>query len=72
MTVRAEAYKAKLTELKVYPNPIVTEITKADVFYEAEDYHNDYFTNNPEQGYCKMVIKPKVEKFKKAFEEVLK
>lgn len=69
---KAEAYKAKLEELKVYPNPIVTEITEIDVFYEAEDYHNDYFTNNPEQGYCKMVIKPKVEKFKKAFEKELK
>lgn len=69
---KAEAYKAKLEELKVYPNPIVTEITKFEKFWEAEDYHNDYYSNNPDQGYCKMVIKPKVEKFKKAFEEVLK
>ncbi len=69
---KANAYKAKLEELKVYPDPIVTEITEFDVFYEAEDYHNDYYSNNPEQGYCKMVIKPKVEKFKKAFEKELK
>lgn len=69
---KAEAYKAKLEELKVYPDPIVTEITEFEVFYEAENYHNDYYSNNPEQGYCKMVIKPKVEKFKKAFEKELK
>ncbi|MCB0478036.1 MAG: peptide-methionine (S)-S-oxide reductase MsrA [Crocinitomicaceae bacterium] len=69
---KAVAYKAKLEELKVYPDPIVTEITAFDVFYEAEDYHNDYYTNNQEQGYCKMVIKPKIEKFKKAFEKELK
>ncbi|MEZ4936260.1 MAG: peptide-methionine (S)-S-oxide reductase MsrA [Crocinitomicaceae bacterium] len=70
--IKAEAYKAKLEELNVYPNPIVTEIVKFDVFYEAENYHNDYYSNNPEQGYCKMVIKPKIEKFKKAFEKELK
>jgi peptide-methionine (S)-S-oxide reductase len=68
----AEFYKKKLEENHVYPNPIVTEIVPFDIFYVAEDYHNDYYKNNPDQGYCKMVVRPKVEKFKKAFAEKLK
>lgn len=68
----AEFYKQKLIENKVYPNPIVTEIVPLGVFYLAEDYHNDYYENNPEQGYCKFVIRPKVEKFRKAFADKLK
>jgi peptide-methionine (S)-S-oxide reductase len=68
----AEFYLKKLEEEKIYPNPIVTEIVAFDVFYEAENYHNDYYENNPDQGYCKFVIRPKVEKFKKAFAEKLK
>jgi peptide-methionine (S)-S-oxide reductase len=68
----AEFYKQKMEEEKVYPNPIVTEIVPFDVFYEADNYHNDYYENNPDQGYCKFVIRPKVEKFKKAFSEKLK
>ena len=68
----AEFYLTKMEETKVYPNPIVTEITEFDVFYEAENYHNDYYENNPDQGYCKFVIRPKVEKFRKAFAEKLK
>jgi peptide methionine sulfoxide reductase MsrA len=50
----------------------VTEIVPFEIFYPAEDYHNDYYLNNPDQGYCRMVIRPKVEKFKKAFAEKLK
>lgn len=68
----AEFYKQKMEETKVYPNPIVTEIVPFEVFYEAESDHNDYYENNPEQGYCKFVIRPKVEKFKKAFADKLK
>jgi peptide-methionine (S)-S-oxide reductase len=68
----AEAYKAKLNEEKVFPNPVVTEIVAIDNFYPAENYHQDYFAENPEEGYCRMVIAPKVDKFKKVFEGKLK
>lgn len=68
----AEYYLKKLEEEKVYPDPIVTEIVPFEVFYPAENYHNDYYENNPDQGYCRFVIRPKVEKFKKAFANKLK
>lgn len=68
----AQKYKQKLDASGAYSKPIVTEIVPLEVFYPAENYHNDYFANHPEQGYCKLVIKPKVEKFKKAFEDKLK
>lgn len=50
----------------------VTEIAPAGVFHEAEDYHQDYFINNPRQPYCVMVVKPKVKKFRSEFAERLK
>lgn len=59
--------KQRLAESNVWPNPIVTEITELKRYYPAEDYHRDYFANNPDQGYCSVVIRPKVEKFRKAF-----
>src|SRR6478736_1771886 len=68
----AEAYKKQLTASHVFKNPIVTEITPASVFYKAEDYHQNYFALNPNQGYCQYVIRPKVEKFKKQYESKLK
>ena len=49
-----------------------TDIRPFSRFYLAEDYHNDYYANNPDQGYCRMVIRPKVEKFRKAFADKLK
>jgi len=57
---------------KAYPKPIVTEVAKFDIFYKAEDYHQNYYNSNPGQGYCQYVIQPKVEKFKKVFKEYLK
>ncbi len=48
-----------------FPNPIVTEIKPITNYFPAENYHHDYFSNNPNNPYCAMVIKPKVEKFKK-------
>jgi peptide methionine sulfoxide reductase MsrA len=45
----------------------VTEITAFDRFYRAEDYHQNYFRNNPNQGYCRYVIAPKLKKFEKVF-----
>lgn len=55
-----------------WTNPVVTEITPFDVFYPAEEYHRDYFANNPNQPYCQAVVAPKVEKFRKKFEFKLK
>lgn len=48
-------------------NPIVTEITEFERFYKAEDYHQNYFKSNPNQGYCRVIINPKVEKVRKSF-----
>ena len=57
---------------KVYDDPIVTEVTPFDVFYEAEDYHKNYFERNSNQPYCQIVIAPKLKKFRKIFKEDLK
>ncbi len=62
----------KLDDAGAFVNPIVTEITEYTDFYPAEDYHQDYFDINGEQPYCTAVIRPKVEKFKKTFSEILK
>ena len=69
---KAEYYKNKLTEEKIWDKPIVTEITKFEKFYPAEDYHQEYYENNQNQGYCAYVITPKVEKFEKIFKDKLK
>ena len=69
---KAEHYKAQLDKEGAYPNPIVTEITPASTFYPAEDYHQDYYNNHGSQPYCYIVIRPKVEKFEKAFADKLK
>jgi peptide-methionine (S)-S-oxide reductase len=58
----AEAYIAKLADEKVFRDPIVTKVEKAGPFYPAEDYHQDYFANNPQAPYCRMVIAPKLKK----------
>lgn len=68
----AELLLKQLSESGVYADPIVTEITEFDIFYPAEDYHNDYFNQHGDEGYCRLVIQPKVEKFKKVFEDKLK
>jgi len=68
----AEKYKQQLNDSGAWDNPIVTEITQFDVYYPAEDYHQDYFNLNGEEPYCQFVIKPKVEKFKKVFGDKLK
>ncbi len=61
----AEAVIAELNAAGLWANPIVTEVTAIDRFYPAEDYHQEYFVNNPDQGYCRVVIAPKVAKFRK-------
>ncbi|MGY5858017.1 MAG: peptide-methionine (S)-S-oxide reductase MsrA [Candidatus Thorarchaeota archaeon] len=63
----AERVKSKADNSGKWKNPIVTEITAYDKFYPAEDYHQNYFRNNPNQGYCRYVIAPKVQKFEKVF-----
>jgi len=68
----ATEYKRKLDEAKLWPDPIVTEISPAGPFYKAEAYHQNYFNDNPDQGYCRMVVAPKVEKFEKIFKKKLK
>lgn len=69
---KAEYYKKKLDEEKIWDKPIVTEIVEFKKFYSAEDYHQNYYDNNPYQGYCAFVITPKIEKFEKIFKEKLK
>ncbi len=69
---KAEHYKAELEKQGAFKNPIVTEIAPLKKFYLAENYHRDYYAKNPEQGYCRMVIQPKLEKFRKAFANKLK
>jgi peptide-methionine (S)-S-oxide reductase len=67
----AIAWKTKLNGQKVFPNPIVTEISQASTFYVAEDYHQNYFNQNGDQPYCQIVIKPKMDKFLKTFKQKL-
>ena len=70
---KAEHYKIELDKSGAYNNPIVTEIKPFTVFYPAEDYHQEYFNNNENQNpYCSIVIRPKVDKFRKVFKDKLK
>ena len=68
----AKLFKAKIDESSIWPNPVVTEIEMLDEFYEAENYHHNYYNNNKNQGYCQYVIFPKIEKFKKIFSSEIK
>lgn len=67
----AEQSKTETEAAGLWSNPIVTEITALDTFYPAEDYHQNYYKDNPNQGYCRMVIDPKVRKFRQAFQDKL-
>ena len=69
---KAEDYKEKLNEAKAFPNPVVTEISPASTLYIAEDYHQNYFNNNPNQPYCRALIPPKLEKMRQIFGDKLK
>jgi peptide-methionine (S)-S-oxide reductase len=68
----AERSKSETDASGLWPNPIVTEIAPLGKFYPAEDYHQNYYRNNPSQPYCIAVIDPKIKKFRKEFEEKLK
>ena len=61
-----------LNKNNVYPKPIVTQLVPFAKFYKAEDYHQDYYNQNKEAPYCRMVIQPKLEKFEKLFKDRLK
>lgn len=69
---KAEKYKTELDSVKAFNNPIVTAIESFTNFYSAEGYHQNFYNNNPNQGYCRMVVRPKVEKFEKVFKAKLK
>jgi peptide-methionine (S)-S-oxide reductase len=68
----AEDYKEKLDASGAFRGPIVTEISPFTEFYAAEDYHQQYFNLNSDQMYCRMVIGPKLDKFRKVFKDKLK
>jgi peptide-methionine (S)-S-oxide reductase len=68
----AEEVMAQLTAEQVWDAPIVTELVPAPEFYAAEDYHQEYFERNPNQGYCRAVVAPKVAKFRSKFLAKLK
>ena len=73
-----EAQRATAEQVKkefattIWDDPIVTEVTAFSKFFKAEDYHQNYFNDNPGQGYCRIVINPKVQKFRKEFADLLK
>ncbi len=68
----AEHYKKELDKAKIFSHKIVTEISPFKEFYQAEDYHLNYFNNNPNEFYCQSVIGPKVNKIKRVFKDKLK
>jgi len=68
----AEEVIVALNAAGIWDDPIVTEVVPLEAFYPAEDYHQEYFRRNPNQGYCRMVIAPKVAKFRKEHLERLK
>jgi peptide-methionine (S)-S-oxide reductase len=68
----AEESKRRAQEAGIWPDPIVTEIRPFTKFFEAEAYHQDFYGRNPTQPYCRMVIDPKLRKFRQAFLEKLK
>ncbi len=67
----ATYFIAHLEEEKIFKNTITTEIAKLDVFYKAEDYHQDYYNLNKEQSYCQFIIHPKIEKLKEKYSDKL-
>ncbi|MFA3792832.1 peptide-methionine (S)-S-oxide reductase MsrA [Aliiglaciecola sp. SL4] len=62
----------EIEEQKIWPDPVVTEVTQINNYYQAEDYHQDYFSKNPQNQYCNMVVAPKLAKFKQNFASRLK
>lgn len=69
---QAEEFIKLLNDKKIFDNVIVTEINKLDVFYEAEDYHQEYYDNNREASYCQFIINPKIKKLTMYYNDKLK
>lgn len=69
---KAEHYKAELNKNGAYKDPIVTAIEPFKNFYSAENYHQNYYTSHGDQPYCRLVIRPKLEKFEKVFKDKIK
>ncbi|MBN2842203.1 MAG: peptide-methionine (S)-S-oxide reductase MsrA, partial [Sedimentisphaerales bacterium] len=63
---------AEIEAEQIWPDPVVTQVTEVNNYYAAEDYHQDYFNQNPENQYCNMVVAPKLAKFKQKFASSLK
>lgn len=68
----AQAVIAELNAAQIFDKPIITEVTGVTRFYPAEDYHQEYYSNNPNQPYCQVVVSPKVAKLRKNFAGKLK
>jgi len=68
----AEEVIRELNAEKIWDHPIVTEVVPLKIFYPAEDYHQEYFARNPDQGYCQIVIAPKVAKFRQKYADRMK
>jgi peptide-methionine (S)-S-oxide reductase len=68
----AQEVMGDIAREQLYPRPLVTLLEPASTFYVAEDYHQEYFARNPNQGYCQFVVAPKVAKFRKSFFDRLK
>jgi peptide-methionine (S)-S-oxide reductase len=68
----AEGTIKELNDQHIWDHPIVTEVAKLNGFYQAEDYHQEYFAKNPSQPYCQAVVAPKVAKFRKQHLDMLK
>ena len=69
---KALALIKELNDAKAYDSPVVTEVVPLGKFYEAEDYHRNYYRDHPDAGYCQIIIAPKLEKLQKRFAELLK
>lgn len=68
----ARGMMKRLERNEVFPDPIVTQLEELDTFYEAEAYHQDYYEKNPGQGYCRVVIAPKVNELREKYQGMLK
>jgi peptide-methionine (S)-S-oxide reductase len=68
----AQQIIAEISEQQIWPDPVVTEVVEINNYSQAEDYHQDYFSNNPQNHYCNMVVAPKLAKFKQKFASKLK
>ena len=65
-------YKKQINDEKAFQNPVITEIVPFTNYYAAEEYHQNYYNLNSEEGYCKFLIQPKLEKFEKIFKNKIK